>query len=265
MIKLLINEELNLKSIIKNVMLTDIRNAYTGPLWFLQSLIMLYLIFPVLKVVHDENKKIYNYFFIIVAIFTVGLNLINNILVIIQNIANIKIVEYFNTFFSKYNPIQNGSFIFFFMLGGYIFEKKEKLELRKNRIICIIIGIISIGLTFILEVMVSKTSNYMVSGSFNYGTIFTAAIIISLFALLYKYDDNKEHFYNKFLMDIGKNSLGIYLVHKIIITVLNIYVPIFKEHNMLNKVLLPICVLIISYMIVKIIQKIPKVRKIVEL
>ncbi len=28
----------------------------------LQNLIALYLIYPVLKIVHDNNKKVYNYF-----------------------------------------------------------------------------------------------------------------------------------------------------------------------------------------------------------
>ena len=245
-IKLLRNENINIKNIIENVMLTDISNTYTGTLWFLQNLIMLYLVFPVLKVLHDENKKIYNYLFIIVGIFTVGLKFVNSILIIVQDMSNIKIAIYFSTFFSKYNPIQNGSFLFFFMLGGYIFEKKEILEIKKNRIYCVLIGIISIGLAFLLGVITSKVSKHMVSDSFNYCTIFTGPIIILMFTIFYKWNE-KDKIYNKLIMDIGKNSLGIYLVHKIVI------------------VFFPICILITSYLIIKIIRKIPIIKKTVEL
>lgn len=33
-----------------------------GHLWFLQELIKLYLIFPIIKVVKDKNDAVYNYF-----------------------------------------------------------------------------------------------------------------------------------------------------------------------------------------------------------
>lgn len=260
-IKLINGESLNINNIIKNVLLTNISNTYTGPLWFLQNLIMLYLIFPVLKVVHDENKKIYNYLFLIVSIFTVGLNLLENFTIILQDLTNLEI-KLLYTFMNKYNPIANGSFIFYFMLGGYIFESKEKLQDTRNRIFLICIGVLSTFFTFSIGIIVSKLSNKTVLGGFNYCTIAMAFIIIAMFAMFYTYK-NKNHIYNKFLADLGKNSLGIYLVHKIVAVVACKYLTILQGSCV--KILIPIIILISSYAIVKIIQKIPKVKQIVEI
>ena len=65
-----------------------------------------------------------------------------------------------------------------------------------------------------------------------------------------------------FITDIGKNSLGIYLVHKIIIVLIENYI---KEQTLIIKLILPIIVLLVSYIIVKIIKKIPIIRKVVQL
>lgn len=260
-IKLIKHENINIKAIVNNVLLTDITNKYTGPLWFLQNLIMLYLIFPVLKIVHDNCKKIYNYLFIVVAFFTVGMNFLLNVITILQNITNFDIKNFY-VFLERYNPISNGSFIFFFMLGGYIFENKGILQIKKYRVIPISIGILSILSAFGMGVIISKTSGKVVSGGFNYSTIFMMGIIIALFSIFCNYE-NKNYIHNKLIMDLGKNSLGIYLVHKVIIAIMNEY--LITEGIIIGKIFQPFIVLIFSYIIVKIIKKIPMLHKIVEL
>lgn len=261
-ISLLNSNTLSFKEILQNVFFTNINNKYTGPLWFLQSLLMLYFIFPVLKTVHDNNKKIYNYFFIIVSIFTVGLNWVDNLLIIVQEFTEVSIKSNFDVFISKYNPISNGSFLFFFMLGGYVFEYKDILNSKSKRWLTVFIGAISTVIVWGFGILISKVSKSMVSSSFNYSTIFTACIIIGLFALFFKYK-NDGKIWNKFLTDIGKNSLGIYLAHTIIIRIFNKY--IFKIPTFWIKLCFPLIVLLVSYCIVKIIKLIPKVRKLVEL
>lgn len=86
-IQLIYKEPLKIIGIIKNIFITDINNKYTGVLWFLQNLIALYLIYPVLKIVHDNDKKVYNYFFIILLIFTMFTNLLS----LISNLINTEI------------------------------------------------------------------------------------------------------------------------------------------------------------------------------
>lgn len=260
-IKLILGESIQIKEIVKNIFLTDINNQYTGPLWFLQSLITLYIMFPVLKVLHDNNKKVYNYFFIIVTVFTVGLSLINNILLIVDSKLKIDLCYYFNTFFKNYNPIRNGSFIFYFMLGGYLFEKREVFEKRKNRLIMFLIGIISWIAAFALAILISKTTGKQVASDFNYSSIFMAAMMIGLYAITYKYV-NKNHFYNKMIMDIGKNTLGIYLIHKIL-TIAGL--SVIKQNSYSQNLLFSIIIFITSYVLVKMIKKIPIIKKMIEI
>lgn len=260
-IKLILGESIQIKEIVKNIFLTDINNQYTGPLWFLQSLITLYIMFPVLKVLHDNNKKVYNYFFIIVTVFTVGLSLINNILLIVDSKLKIDLCYYFNTFFKNYNPIRNGSFIFYFMLGGYLFEKREVFEKRKNRLIMFLIGIISWIAAFALAILISKTTGKQVASNFNYSSIFMAAMMIGLYAITYKYV-NKNHFYNKMIMDIGKNTLGIYLIHKIL-TIAGL--SVIKQNSYSQNLLFSIIIFITSYVLVKMIKKIPIIKKMIEI
>lgn len=70
------------------------------------------------------------------------------------------------------------------MLGGYIFENKEKFEIKKIKTYGILIGMASIILVFVFGILISKTSNRMVKGGFNYCTIFTVGIIGALFAIV---------------------------------------------------------------------------------
>lgn len=260
-IKLILGESIQIKEIVKNIFLTDINNQYTGPLWFLQSLITLYIMFPILKVLHDNNKKVYNYFFIIVTVFTVGLSLINNILLTVDSKLKIDLCYYFNTFFKNYNPIRNGSFIFYFMLGGYLFEKREVFEKRKNRLIMFMIGIISWIAAFALAILMSKTTGKQVASNFNYSSIFMAAMMIGLYAITYKYV-NKNHFYNKMIMDIGKNTLGIYLIHKIL-TIAGL--SVIKQNSYSQNLLFSIIIFITSYVLVKMIKRIPIIKKMIEI
>ncbi len=202
-IKWIDGEIINLKDVIIEMISVKIGNQYTGTLWFLQNLIMLYLMFPILKVVHDNNKKIYNYFFIAVTVFTVGEDLIEKFIIIIDNVLNLNLYIYIMPFIQKYNFVNNGTFIFYFMLGGYLFEYKDIFSKNKNRILAIIIAILSCLASFMLGIFISKVTNVRVSDSFNYSSVFMAIMIIGLYAVTYKYT-NKQHFYNKIIANIGR-------------------------------------------------------------
>lgn len=259
-IMLIQGEGIYFKEIIKNIATTDISNYYTGLLWFLQDLIKLYLFFPILKIVHDNNKKVYNYFFIMITFFTIGIPLISNLLSILQSFMNIN-VKYFNVFIEKYNFISNGTFLFYFMLGGYLFEKKNIFEKRENRIFVFLIGIISSITVFIYAIVLSKITKVQVAPNFNYSSIFLAITIIGIYAITYKYK-NKNHYYNKLIMDIGKNTFGIYLVHKILV----IWgIKIIEENNMTRNLLFSIIIFTLSYIITKLIKRIPVLNKIIQI
>ena len=89
------------------------------------------------------------------------------------------------------------------MLGGYLFENKEKFETKKVRIKWIIIGLAAWIMSYIYAIIISKLQNKTYIGSFNYESIFMPFILIGIFALTFNYKD-KNHWYNKFIETVSK-------------------------------------------------------------
>lgn len=216
--------QLSVELIFKNVLTTSINNKYTGILWFLQNLIMLYLIYPILKYLYDTNKQLYNYLFVIVIVSSVGLNFIDMINSAIIKITNFEKLSLITTYINKFNILSNCQFLMFFMLGGFLYEKKDMFIENKTKIKYIIIALISWIVSFSYALGMSYLNNKTYSSSFNYASMFMIFIIIGIFAITNFYED-KGYFYNKIVTYVGKNSLGIYLTHKIITDIISIYIP----------------------------------------
>lgn len=254
-------EELAINSIVNNILTTSIKNKYTGMLWFLQNLIVLYLMYPIIKSLHDSNKKLYNYFFIVLLISTVGINFLAMISNLIITMLKFKYIQSIIQYLNKFQITTNAYFLLFFMLGGYLFEKKEKFENKKVTIKWMIIGGLSWLFAFLYGFIISILQKRTCSESFNYYTIFMFLLLVSLFAITYKYH-NKGKFLNKIIESIGKNSLGIYLIHALIIRILNQFI---KGDVFWIKIMNMILVLFISLVVTVLIRRIPKINKIIEI
>lgn len=260
--KLIWRESLNLKDIIKNVLTTDINNKYTGALWFLQNLIALYLVYPVIKNLHDTNKVTYNYLFIVLLIGTMLVNLIYLLENLIKELTGFNGIIMLINYINKFQILTNTNFLIFFMLGGYLFENKEKFNDKKVRIKWIGISIASWIIVVLYGYIMSKLQGKVYSNNYCYGTIFMLFILIGFFAITYKYNDNNK-LYNKLITVIGKNSLGIYLIHTLILRIINLFLnPI---NNIFLRMLEVIGVLGMSLILTLILKKIPKLNKLVEL
>ena len=82
------------------------------------------------------------------------------------------------------------------------------------------------------------------------------------YAITYKYE-NKNRIIDKLINVIGRNSLGIYLIHIIIIRTIDQY--IIMPQNILFRIIKVIVVLFTSLGITLVIKKIPKINKLIEL
>ena len=77
----------------------------------------------------------------------------------------------------------------------------------------------------------------------------------------FNYKD-KNHWYNKFIETVSKNSLGIYLIHIIIIRILN---SVITETLPIGiRIIKVIFIFLVSLGLTLIIKKIPKINKIIE-
>ncbi len=254
----------NIDLLIKNVLTTPNRN--TGGLWFLQSLLALYFVFPILKKAYDSALDdnafdYYKYIFVLTLFFTVGINLIKVLIdLLMLNNKNMTLIKDVMPFIYRFNPLANGYFILFFMIGGFI--KKQFLFFEKNKWQFFFFGMISQLVPFYWGYRVSVTKNQLISTSYNYSTIFMPILLIALFCLSLIYD-NKRIFPNV-ISSISKNVFGIFFVHGIIIDFLRHIYP-FNENYFYIRLFFTCIVFIVSYLISVVLQHIPRIRWIVNL
>lgn len=259
--KLILNEKIIVKDVILNIFNTNINNTYTGILWFLQSLIVLYIFYPILKVLHDKDKKVYNYLFIVLLISTVGINLLNLISQVENTIFSTNNIKLIYNYINKFQILYNSNFLVFFMLGGYIYELKEKFDEKKVTVKWILYAIIAWIIGIIFAYLMSKANKTLYANNFCYSAINMLIFLIAWFAITYRYT-NKNRFYNKIIEKIGENSLGIYFLHILVIKVLNL---VLTENLLIYRILKVICTLIISLSITVILKKIPIIKNIVKI
>ena len=243
----------------QNIWTTGTNNIYTGMFWFLQNLITLYLMYPIIKNIYDNNKQLYKYVFIIVIISSVGIRFLQMITQLIES-KNLNLII---NYITKFNIFLNRDFLLFFMIGGYLYENKEMFTIKNTRNKYIIIGILSWGLSFLYAYIMSVKNNETYPNNFNCSSIFMVFIMIGIFAISNMYKDNGR-IYNKIITSIGKNSLGIYFIHIIILDIISKYLPILNSTKILICIKILITV-IASWGLTLGLGKIPKLKELVKI
>ena len=261
-IKLIYREPIYIMQVIRNIFTIEINNKYTGILWFLQNLIALYLIYPVLKTIYDKNKKVYMYLCIVLLVNTIAVNFLGHISTIINTKYKFNVINIILSYINKFQILTNRNFLIFFMLGGLIAENKESFENKKVRSISIFIGLIMWCISILYAIIVSKLQNKTYADNFVYESVTMLACLIMFYSITYKYE-NENRIIDKLINIIGRNSLGIYLIHIIIIRAIDQYIVI--PQNILFRIIKFIVVLFTSLGVTLVIKKIPKINKLIEL
>ena len=215
-------------------------------IWFLYMIIGLYMITPFLrKIVQEENLT--KYYITLWVVFALLLKPIAEMfnLNILKELIDGKIYINFVLGYTGY-----------FLLGFYISKKNY------NKIIIYIIGILGFLITFIGTALIS--SGELKTDLLQPLTINVFMMAISLFLLI------KDRFQNyKFkaryvtiIEKLAKNSLGIYLIHYLIIGVLTKLGFNILEFNVIIGVILEtIIVFVISFVITEILSRIKILNK----
>lgn len=259
------NEDLSVNKIIKETLNLKFTHLYSGHLWFLQSLICLYIFFPIIKIVHDSNKKVYNYLAITVIFFSVGINFLNSICQLICKLSNIEnLSAMILNNFNKINPYINNMFLCYFILGGIVFEKKNIFENKRNVFYIVMLGLLSWIIAIAFGYTMSKLNNKTYTENFNYNQIYLVVTIIGLYALSTLYINKNNNILNRFITSVGKNTMGIYLIHCILLEILKKYINIWNA-SFFQRLVISFDILIISWLISIIIAKIPKFNKILKI
>ena len=114
-------EMLSIPQIIKGSW--SLRQGWNNHLWFLCTLIVIYVFYPLIHAVYHTNKKSFYFFFVCVMLFTFGNVLLGNVATTISYFSN----KFMNSnlqwnYFANFNPFRGiyGYSIGYFMLGGII-------------------------------------------------------------------------------------------------------------------------------------------------
>lgn len=201
-------DSINIATLFSNITMIDVGHQYTGVLWFLEDLLALYLLYPVIWYLY-KNTTIFNLLFEVLFLFGPIADFIGLIKDVFLFGESLEIANKMIFFIGRFNIIQDRWFLFYFCMGGMLLRFLDKL--RINPYLCLVLGLLAIPYGF----YASYTIKAFYDITFNYASIFMVIWITGLFLLTKKYKcDNKV---KVIIGDIGKNSIGIYFLHMIVI------------------------------------------------
>lgn len=249
-------------------------NGTVNHLWFLHTLVCLYILFPVMKAVYDmKDQKILRYLLIVIFIFTFGNVLLNMGANILESICGVNYIEGHGVEFFNCFQFLDGFYaysIVYFILGGLIFKKltaaKEipaKEILVKEIPAKAMTGIFAAGLVvlFLYGVMMSRANGYLYDTVWEgYDTVMALAMCTAVFLLCYRLQDKLGRL-SGLISAIGQNTLGIFFVHRIVWECIKPFFVRFDiSMNIVVNLLFAVVILLISLGIVLLLKKIPGIK-----
>ena len=213
-------------------------------LWYLYMLIALYIMLPIYRIISKNmEEKDWKYLLLVLFIFQSVLPFVNSIS---------------GTTCGFYICVYTVYSLYFFV--GYAIKKKV---ISINKVLAWIVCIAGLALNFGLTVLSFLRTSKELYGAINsYSSFIVVLQSVCMYSLLLGIDDNKENAFGKVLLSIDKVSLGIYLVHVLLIRVM-IYGVKFNPYSygFYMVIIATLIILILSYAISHILHRIPGVRK----
>ena len=194
-------------------------DPYRAHLWFLYTILVLYAIQPLLKLIMDKSN-----------------NIVKTILLIVWIVLSL--ASMLNPYIAKFFTIF--SYIGYFIIGKYLYDFIKKFDLRKYNLSLVLIMIICYSISIWMNYSLSINLNQFYNLFFAYRTPF---IMINSFALYVLIISNyRKDSLNKFVTGLSDLSLGVYLIHGIF---LDVTVKVFIYSSINSLIGIPIFTVII--------------------
>lgn len=210
---------LTYKTVVNAVLTTGVGSRYTGLFWFLQGLIALYIIYPVIRLVYQTSYKYYCLLFTFLLCSRVLFFLSTEIGAISKRyMVNdnwiVNIPAWINQF--QLVPIEaaKADYLLFFMMGGIVMHEIHRI--KEHRLAWTMSGLGAWILAICYGFFRTNFDRQVYNPSFNYASIFMPFMMIGWIAATFWFQD-KGRVYNHFITSVGKNTLGIYAVHQILL------------------------------------------------
>lgn len=218
--------------------------------WFFGALIIIYFILPVVHKLLNKNKTTYKITLSILFAICVIVDIINIILGLMdKKIFTEQIIQTFRLW----------TWLFYFLLGGYIGKYNFELNIYKNKKYVIIL----ILTMFIIVIYQYIIGNFLFKNF--HAEYFYDNILIMFYVLMIWngiYNNSKLLKYEGIIENVNKYIIGIYVLHLLIISVIGKF---YQYNNFLINIIMLILVLVISSIISALIDKVPRVRKIIKM
>lgn len=216
-------------------------DPYRAHLWFLYTILVLYAIQPLLKLIMDKSNNIIKISLLIIWF-----------LLSLASMLNPYVAKFFTIF----------SYIGYFIIGKYLYDFIKKFDLRKYSLSLILIMIFCYSISIWMNYSLSISLNQFYNLFFAYRTPF---IMISSFALYVLIISNyRKDSLNKLVTGLSDLSLGVYLIHGIF---LDVTVKVFI-YNSINSIIgipiFTIIIFILSVISTFILKKIKFLKEIVS-
>jgi len=227
-----------------SLIINSLKNIIIGNLWahmwYLYLILGLYLLTPIFRIISKNcTKKEYDYFLIILFVFTIIINDISTILK--TNIS--------------FNILITSPYIFLYFLGDYLSRYQLSKKIIYINCIFSIGSIIIIVLNNLFELFDSSYITYTCFISFN--------ITFSIFIYLKNKQTKINNKLKSIIIKISECTLGIYLIHQFIINIIYkmLKIDLILDYPYLCLILYSGVVFILSYIITILLRKINFMKK----
>ncbi len=229
--------------------------------WYIGALICIYILFPALKQLFDNDNKSFVLVTVTLFMTTFGVTLLNQLLLFVGAIIHHPLGTINYPIILMFVPLRHYGYSFvYFCLGGILYRNEDKLLAygKSKRNACAAAGIIfSCLFLFLIGVFLSRSNGEIWDVVWNgYDTIPTFINVLCIYVLSLNYRKRIN-----LIEEVSRNTLGIYLFHGMIITMTREYIKSYEFLcNIPINLIYAAAILAVSMIIVKIMKKIPFVR-----
>lgn len=242
----------------------QLKNGWNNQLWFLEVLIGIYLLFPLLKGAWDAGWKNFCWFAAVTALLVFGNDLTNMGMTLFNLFVKKEFYLYQNSLpvFYNFNPF-NWKFLMglaYFCLGGVAYLMEERLLRLPGKwrnaaavvgmaLCCFMLGMIGWRFTLYCKELWDVVWN-------GYSTVFTLGNVLALYVLSLNLKREIP-----LVRLISANTLGIYLIHDLIHKCLSGYATQFAFlRTVTGTMVYAAALLLISLGICLVLKKIPLIK-----
>ena len=240
-------------------------------LWYLGALVVIYLLFPLMKLAYDTDKRVFFCFWLYVFIANFGNRIMNQGYTLYSYLfhgyrsseTDVVWLSIFNLFNNH-----NGIALSYFGIGAFLPELTAWIQKRLPRtgvrngvltaamLICAFIH----GLWFLF--MHHVRGWYMCPVWFGFNTLPNLVISVCLLLLCMNYQGRNQRIYAP-ICKISNTTLGIYLLHEFFVQPLRILMPVYTPWlcNLTGNILISCLIIAACMALAALFHKTPGLRK----